>query len=204
MRKRKDRIEQWRAERRLKLGIDKAMQQSVAQAARVKTKRNKRCQRPFLSLIVQGKTWSLEDEGDDEEEETHTTQPASSGTELKREVAAARETIMATQTDKRREAMERAAEAAALASAALTVSNQTEEDEEDPLDKYMTEISKEVKSSRINTGKIITSKSNSNIAGSANIVKQEPTPAVSKSAVIKVITKTVKNEVIDYRFQMKF
>ena len=195
MRKRKDRIEQWRAERRLKLGIDKAMQQSVAQAARVKP--TKRFQCHFLMLIVQGKTWSLEDEGDDEEEEINATQTASSGTELKREVAAARETIIATQTDKRREAMERAAEAAALASAALTVSNQTEEEDEDPLDKYMTEISKEVKSSRINTGKIITSKSNSNIASNANIVKQEPTSTVSKSAVVKVITKTVKNEVND-------
>ena len=36
MQKRKNRIEQWRAERRTKLGIDKAMQQSIAQAAKVR------------------------------------------------------------------------------------------------------------------------------------------------------------------------
>jgi hypothetical protein len=35
MQKRKHRIEQWRAERRTMLGIDKAMQQSIAQAAKV-------------------------------------------------------------------------------------------------------------------------------------------------------------------------
>lgn len=35
MQKRKNRIEQWRAERRTMLGIDKVMQQSVAQAAAV-------------------------------------------------------------------------------------------------------------------------------------------------------------------------
>lgn len=35
MQKRKNRIEQWRAERRMKLGIDKVMQQSVAQSSKV-------------------------------------------------------------------------------------------------------------------------------------------------------------------------
>ena len=35
MQKRKNRIEQWRAERRIMLGIDKVMQQSVAQATKV-------------------------------------------------------------------------------------------------------------------------------------------------------------------------
>ncbi len=36
MQKRKNRIEQWRAERRTKLGIDKAMQQSISQTAQVR------------------------------------------------------------------------------------------------------------------------------------------------------------------------
>jgi hypothetical protein len=36
MQKRKNRIEQWRAERRTMLGIDKVMQQSVAHAATVR------------------------------------------------------------------------------------------------------------------------------------------------------------------------
>lgn len=36
MRKRKDRIEQWRAERRLKLGIDKVIQQPTPQTSKVK------------------------------------------------------------------------------------------------------------------------------------------------------------------------
>ena len=36
MQKRKNRIEQWRAERRTKLGIDKAMQQQIAQTAQVR------------------------------------------------------------------------------------------------------------------------------------------------------------------------
>jgi hypothetical protein len=35
MQKRKNRIEQWRAERRTKLGIDKAMQQQIAQTTQV-------------------------------------------------------------------------------------------------------------------------------------------------------------------------
>ena len=35
MQKRKNRIEQWRAERRMKLGIDQVMQQSVAQAGKL-------------------------------------------------------------------------------------------------------------------------------------------------------------------------
>lgn len=36
MQKRKNRIEQWRAERRLMLGIDKVVQQSVAQTSKVR------------------------------------------------------------------------------------------------------------------------------------------------------------------------
>jgi hypothetical protein len=38
MQKRKHRIEQWRAERRTKLGIDKAMQLSILQASQVRNK----------------------------------------------------------------------------------------------------------------------------------------------------------------------
>ena len=36
MQKRRNRIEQWRAERRMMLGIDRVMQQSIAQAPKVK------------------------------------------------------------------------------------------------------------------------------------------------------------------------
>jgi hypothetical protein len=38
MQKRKNRIEQWRAERRRMLGVDKVMQQAVAQTNKVKNR----------------------------------------------------------------------------------------------------------------------------------------------------------------------
>jgi hypothetical protein len=42
MQKRKNRIEQWRAERRTMLGIDKVMQQSISQATTVRKKNLKK------------------------------------------------------------------------------------------------------------------------------------------------------------------
>ncbi|CAF1090762.1 unnamed protein product [Adineta steineri] len=181
MQKRKNRIEQWRAERRTMLGIDKAMQQSIAQAAK-------------------GKAWSLEDEGDEEEEDLQNVVISSS--DLKREIASARETAMALQTDKHREAMERAAEVAALASAAVANSEkaaaEADDDEDDPLDKFMEDIAKEVKSFRgtNNTG-IISKKINGNNPTTATIVKQEQLTNNAKASVIKIVTKTVKNEPVE-------
>ena len=82
--------------------------------------------------------------------------------------------------------MERAAEAAALAAAALAnIPPAPEEEEDDPLDKFMETISKEVKSFRGNNATIISSKPN------GNTIKQEN----NKGSVVKVITKTVKPEV---------
>jgi hypothetical protein len=82
--------------------------------------------------------------------------------------------------------MERAAEAAALAAAALaSIPPAADEDEDDPLDKFMETISKEVKSFRGNNATIISSKPN------GNNIKQEN----NKGSVVKVITKTVKTEV---------
>lgn len=191
MQKRKNRIEQWRAERRVMLGIDKVVQQSVAQTSKVHY-------RHLFDLFetnkfadhFKGKAWSLEDEGDDDEDE--------SSTDLKRDVAAARETLMSSQADKQREALERAAEAAALASVACTNTAgkpNEEEDEEDPLDKYMETISKEVKSFRSTNATIISTKSSENLSKAVTMIKQEQKSANGKGSVIKVITKAVKSEV---------
>ena len=175
MQKRKSRIEQWRAERRSKLGIDKVMQQAVAHSTK-------------------SKAWSLEDEGEDEEDpEAQNPQTAASSAELKREIAAARETMIATQIDKRREAAERAAEAAALELAARALAEKVDDDEEDPLDKYMQSIAKDVKSFR------------GTVAAPAAPVKSNPTIVTTvkqeqqasngvKASVVKVVTKIVKSE----------
>ena len=99
----------------------------------------------------------MEDEGDDEEEDPNT------GANLQREVAVAREAMIATQNDKKRDAMERAAEAAALASAACAanaVKTEDAEDEEDPLEKYMESIQKEVRAIRGNTATVVPVKAN--------------------------------------------
>jgi hypothetical protein len=140
---------------------------------------------------MKGKAWSLEDEGDDEEDESAAasvnagtaitavaptpllppppTPPAivaaaaaAAAIDLKREVAVARETIMATQTDRRREAMERAAEAAALAAAASANASKVDDDEDDPLDKFMENIAQEVKTFRGNATTFVTMKSSVN------------------------------------------
>lgn len=190
MQKRKNRIEQWRAERRTKLGIDKAMQQSIAQAAQVRRK-NRGLDRFLLDSFPQGKAWSLEDEGDDDEDDLQNV--VIPPVDLKRDVAAARESAMNAQAEKQREALERAAEAAALASAACTKKeNADDDDEDDPLDKYMENISKEVKSLRGNNATIISTKPN---AANTNVIKQEPATNNPKGSVIKIVTSTVKSQV---------
>ncbi len=111
MQKRKNRIEQWRAEPRTKLGIDKAMQQQIAQT-------------------TQGKAWSLEDEHDEDEEE----------------------------------------------------------DDEDPLDKFMEDIVKEVKTLR---GNVVIRSNEGNTKG----IKQEQVTNNPKGSIVKIMSKTIKNEV---------
>lgn len=112
-------------------------------------------------------------------------------------MAVAREALIATQIDKRREAMERAAEAAALAAAECAAKEKAaeEDDEDDPLDKFMENIAKEVKSVRGNTATTVSTKSNVGTAKTVTIVKQEPVTTVSKGSVVQVIAKTVKSEV---------
>ncbi|CAF4414416.1 unnamed protein product, partial [Rotaria sp. Silwood2] len=175
MQKRKNRIEQWRAERRIMLGIDKVMQQSIVQATK-------------------GKTWSLEDEGDEDEEDAQSV--GISSADLKRDVAAARETVMASQADKQREALERAAQAAALASAACATVEKVEDDDEDedPLDKFMENITKEVKSFRGNNATVISTKPNETNTKAVTTIKQEQSLNNEKGSVIKIITKTIKSE----------
>ncbi|UJR21924.1 hypothetical protein I4U23_024993 [Adineta vaga] len=174
MQKRKNRIEQWRAERRTMLGIDKALQQAVAQTSK-------------------GKTWSLEDEGDEGDDGNEDLQNGTtSSTDVKREIASAREAAMSLQADKQREALERAAQAAAEASAASAKEEKMEEDEEDPLDKYMEDvIAKEVKRYRGNTAAVIPKKANDT---NPAIIKQEQITNNAKGSVVKVITKVVKSE----------
>lgn len=192
MQKRKNRIEQWRAERRAMLGIDKVIQQSVSQTAKVQRIlfTNSSYGTMYVSYL-KGKAWSLEDEGDEDEDDPQNVVIPS--TDLKREVASARETAISLQNDKQREAMERAAQAAAIAAAACANTNKTEndDDEEDPLEKYMEGIAKEVKSVRGNNATIISKKPN----GNTTTIKQEPSANTSKGSVIKIITKTIKNEV---------
>jgi hypothetical protein len=188
MQKRKNRIEQWRAERRTMLGIDKAMQQSISQAAKV---RNALFNFYHFCFRFKCKAWSLEDEGDDDEEDPQNVVNLS--TDLKLEVASAREAALSLQTDKHREAMERAAEAAALAAAACANLEKEEEEEEDPLEKFMENIAKEVKSFRGNNATIISKKTNGSNTTAVATIKQEQ--LTNKGSVIKVITKTVKSEV---------
>jgi hypothetical protein len=191
MQKRKNRIEQWRAERRTMLGIDKVMQQSVAQAATV----NKTLSKIVIKDFFKGKAWSLEDEGDEDEEDLQNVVIPS--TESKRSIQAAREAAIISQADKQREALERAAQAAALASAAVANIETVEDDEEDPLEKFMETISKEVKSFRGNNATIISTKSNGN---NTNAIKQVDN---NKGSAIKVVTKTIKSEV-SKRFHSNF
>ncbi|CAF3886237.1 unnamed protein product [Rotaria magnacalcarata] len=173
MQKRKNRIEQWRAERRTMLGIDKVIQQSAAQ-------------------IAKGKAWSLEDEGDEEEEDLQNV--VISTTDIKRDVAAAREALLSSQADKQREALERAAEAAAIASAACAANAAklaAEQDDDDPLDKFMETIAKEVKSFRGQNATIVSTKANEN---NTKGIKQEQTSNNGKASVIKIITKKFRSE----------
>lgn len=88
--------------------------------------------------------------------------------------------------------MERAAEAAALIAAACADAEKPEDDDgDDPLDKFMEDIAKEVKNFRGNTATIFSTKSNGlNTKG----IKQEQLTN-NKSSAIKIVTKTVKNEV---------
>lgn len=180
------------------LGIDKAMQQSAAQAAKV----HQRFLLPLPSAspaAVQGKTWSLEDEGDDDEEDL--SNAAGSASSVKREVASARETAMSLQADKQREAMERATQAAAAAAAACNNPEKAaEEDEEDPLDKYMEDIAKEVKRFRGNVAPAVTKKSSES---AATLVKQEQATVTPKGSVVKVVTKVVKSEVSTKTMRIK-
>lgn len=90
--------------------------------------------------------------------------------------------------------MERAAEAAALAAAACAAKVEDENDE-DPLDKFMDDIAKEVKSFRGNNATIISKKTNANSTAATSTVKQEQITNNAKGSVIKVITKTIKSEV---------
>lgn len=190
MQKRKNRIEQWRAERRTKLGIDKAMQQSIAQAAKVR-RRMLILGRSLIDSFPQGKAWSLEDEGDDDEEDLQNV--VVPPVDLKRDVAAARESAMQSQAEKQREALERAAEAAAIAAAAaLAKTENVDEDEDDPLDKYMDNIAKEVKSLRGTNATIISTKPS---GANAKVIKQESVTNNPKGSVIKIVSTTVKSQV---------
>ncbi len=185
MQKRKHRIEQWRAERRTKLGIDKAMQLSILQASQVRNKISF-SNSSIIFVFFQGKAWSLEDEHDEDEEDLQNVVIPS--TDLKRDLAAARESALSAQADKQREAMERAAEAAALIAAACANTENTEEDDDDPLDKYMEDIAKEVKSFR---GNNITKSNGAN----TKVIKQEQVTNNPKASIIKIVTKNVKTEV---------
>ena len=90
-------------------------------------------------FCLKGKAWWLEDE----EDLQNVVIPAA---DLKRDVAAAREALMSSQTDKQREVWESAAQAAALASAVCaTVEKFDDEDGDDPLEKFMESIAKEVR-----------------------------------------------------------
>jgi len=132
-----------------------------------------------LNSSFQGKTWSLEDERDEDEEDLQNV--VIPQTDLKRDVVTAREAMISSQADKQREAMERAAQAAALASAACAnVESAEDDDDDDPLDKFMEDIAKEVKSFR----------GNKSDGSNTKVLSNNP-----KGSVIKLITKTVKNEV---------
>lgn len=90
--------------------------------------------------------------------------------------------------------MKRAAEAAASATAACAAKEKAaleEDDDDDPLDQYMENIVKEVKSVRGNTATAVSTKSGKTVT----IVKQEPSSTAPKTSVVQVIAKNVKNEV---------
>lgn len=144
----------------------------------------------------------MEDEGDEDEEDLQNVALPSS--DLKRDVALAREALMTSQSDKQREALERAAQAAALAAAACSNAEKAKEEddnEDDPLEKYMESIAKEVKSFRGNNATIFSTKSNENLNKAATIIKQEQTSNNGKASAIKIVTKTVKIDV-SYSFKL--
>ncbi len=152
----------------------------------------------MIKFFFQGKAWSLEDEGDEDEEDLQNVVIPS--TDLKHDLATAREAAANFQADKQREAMERAAEAAALISAACANAENADDEDDDPLDKFMEDIAKEVKVFRGNNATIST-KSNGTIT---KTIKQEPISINSKGLVTKIITKTVKNEVRPILISKKF
>ncbi len=146
---------------------------------RLKYEKKKHFKKLLLNFSFQGKTWSLEDERDEDEEDLQNV--VIPQTDLKRDVVTAREAMISSQADKQREAMERAAQAAALASAACAnVESAEDDDDDDPLDKFMEDIAKEVKSFR----------GNKSDGSNTKVLSNNP-----KGSVIKLITKTVKNEV---------
>ncbi len=114
--------------------------------------------------------------------------------DLKRDLAAARESALNAQADKEREAMERAAEAAALISAACANAANAEDEDDDPLEKFMEDIAKEVKSFRGNNATIISTKSN---GANTKVIKQEQVTNNPKGSIIKIVTKNVKSESVE-------
>ncbi|CAF5096406.1 unnamed protein product, partial [Rotaria sp. Silwood1] len=85
-------------------------------------------------------------------------------------------TLTSSQVDNQQETIKHVAQPTALI-------KYVEHDEEDPLDKYMESIEKEIKSFHENNTKVITTITQAQLANN------------SKGSIIKIITKTVKNEV---------
>ncbi|CAF0885674.1 unnamed protein product, partial [Didymodactylos carnosus] len=168
MQKRKERVEKWRAERK------RAIESS---------------RDPQTPVQITGKAWSLEDDADDDELQ-NTSKNFSS--DLKREIAAARESIIATQSGKQK-AKEDAAFAAQQASV-TTLPTNVEDDEDDPLDKFMENISSEVKTLRKKTYRMLPPL----VPAGTNIKKEEETvvkhvkPLNTTTSVVTVIKKKVK------------
>ncbi|CAF3829698.1 unnamed protein product, partial [Rotaria sp. Silwood1] len=116
-----------------------------------------------------GKSWSLENERDDDEEDLQNV--------VIPQFSLGYKTLTSSQADNQQETIKHVAQPTALI-------KYVEHDEEDPLDKYMESIEKEIKSFHENNTKVITTITQAQLANNSN------------GSIIKIITKTVKNESI--------
>ena len=176
MRKRRDRIEKWRNEKKLKETKEQA---------------------ELTQSQVAGKAWNLEDEDEDEEdEETRAKKGADvtiSGATAKQQLQLKRESIL-QQKQEQQQLQEQL-----LRERELLVKQQALENEEDPLDAYMKEISKAAK------GLIKTDSKKVNVVNAVKTpavvkteplvtIKEEPNVVVTKMKIVEGGTKVTKDK----------
>jgi hypothetical protein len=128
MRKRRERIEKWRNEKKVKEPVEKKVEESKQ------------------AVATSGKAWNLEDD-DDEEDATSVINRAKNAIESQKSNATAEANIKQQIEQQRQLALKHKQEKDQIQEQMqreqeLLINKQVDQDEEDPLDKYMEEITK--------------------------------------------------------------